>query len=494
MNQSPDSATRTYEGLAEESEGWSRKYLLRIILMIFVSEFAFMTYAFPAGVLPQISTDFGTDQAIWVVAAYSISAAAFSPLLGRVADKVGKKKVLLIMLAAGIVGALIVVIAPTFGWVIVGRVLQGLSFGLPFMNVSLARDIFPHRIQSLAIALTASGAGFLSILTSLATKPIVERFGWQGVFWAPAFYAVIVGLLLIALVPETTVRAGGRGFDLLGAFLLAAAVTCLLVPVSFGATVGWNSPLIIGLFIGGVVLSVIWVVQSLHTRSPVIALREFKYFPLLCAFLLAFIGFAAQNTVFSFWGFVIATPADAGLGYGLGLGVSDVGLFNALFSVASFAGGFTVGRLLQKRWPGKVAAAFFAVLGIGYAIAAFSLSSAVGFGVGVFVLAFAAGGNYALYYNMVALTVVAERQASTAAAVTTGMNIAGAIFPVVMFAVLNSHATFADGVPIYPLEWMRFVFLVPVGLAVVLVILSLTLVRYQRTHGGKLHEVAVDDE
>jgi predicted MFS family arabinose efflux permease len=452
-----------------------------------------MTYAFPAGVLPQIATHFRTDQVIWVMAAYSISTAASAPLFGRLADKIGKKKVLLIMIGCGIAGAVMVVLAPNFGVVIAGRVLHGVSFGIAFMNISLARDIFPRKLQSVAIALTATGSGVLSIVSSLATKPVIESFGWQGIFWAPALYSVAVGLLLLILVPESPVRAGGPGFDLLGAFLLAGSVTCLLIPVSLGGTLGWTSPTVISLFIAGAILAAVWVVQALHTKSPVIAIREFKYFPLLCVFLLAFIGFAAGNTVFSFWAFVIATPSEAGLGYGLGLQASDISLFTALFSVASFTGGFTVGRALNKRWPGAVSICVFTLMAIGYAIAAFSLSSPVAFGVGVLVLAFAAGGAYGIYYNVVAQTVTAQRQASTAAAVTTGMNVAGAIFPVIMFAILNANATYVAGTPVYTVEWVRFAFLVPVALSVLLIGLSVALVRYQRNHGGKLHEVQITE-
>jgi MFS family permease len=137
--------------------------------------------------------------------------------------------------------------------------------------------------------------------------------------------------------------------------------------------------------------------------------------------------------------------------------------------------------------------AVFAVCAVGYTVAAFGLSSAVQFGIGVLILAFASGSGYALFYNLVAQTVTPQRQASTAAAVTVGMNIGGAILPVVIIAILNSTATFAGGVPVYAVGGVQLVFLLPAVLAVLLVGVGAVLTGYQRRHGGRLAQ-AVDTE
>jgi MFS family permease len=363
--------------------------------------------------------------------------------------------------------------------------------GIPFVGVSLARDVFPKKLRSVAMALVATGAGALSIATSFATKPIIEQFGWQGVIWVPALYALVVAIIVSMFVPESSIRARNEGFDLLGVFLLAVAITCLLIPISIGDSLGWTSPLVLSLFIAGAILLAVWVPQALRTESPVIAIREFKYFPLLCAFIFAFVGQPATIALFSFWGFVIATPPEAGLGYGLGMNAGDVGLATAIYSVGSFLGGFSAGRAINKRWPGVVAMAIFGLLAVSYVLVAFSLSTPLAFFVGVILLGLAGGGGYAFFYNLVALSVPAERQAASAAAINVSLNIGGAVFPVVMFAILNANATVVEGGLTYPLEWMQFAFLVPVALSVLLVILGAALVRYQRRNGGRLRDVDV---
>lgn len=468
---------------ATDSEGWTPTHAVRLVILILVAEYAFMAYAFPTAVLGTIAAELQTTQAIWVVAAFLIGAAAVTPLLGRLGDLFGKKRILQLMLTGGIVGAVVVAVAPNFGVVIAGRAIQGLALGLPFMNASLVRDIFPTRIQSVATALVVTGAGVVSVVASLALAPVISTFGWRGVFWVPAVYALAVLIVLTVFVPETTLRAEASRLDTVGAALLAIAVTLLLVPISLGSEWGWTSPLTVGFFASGLLMMAIWITQALRTKFPVISLRQFAYPPLAITFMFAFVGIAVSPAIYSFWSFVIATPASAGLGYGLGLAAESVTIFTAIFSLGSFLGGLACGIALRRLSPGTVALFTFLLSTVGYTVTAFSLTHAIAFGIGAFVLAIGSGGAYAIVYNLIARVVVPERQASSAAAVTLGTNIGGAVFPVAIFAVLNGTASSIDGALVYGVEWMRFAFLAPAVFLALMTVLALALSLYQRRHG-----------
>jgi hypothetical protein len=354
------------------------------------------------------------------------------------------------------------------------------------MNASLVRDIFPARVLAVAVALVTTGAGVFSIGASLAIAPIIEYFGWQGIFWVPALFALAVAVLVLVVVPESAVRARGERFDLLGTVLLTGALACFLVPISLGSTWGWTSSGVVALLAIAAGLAVAWVFQALRAKSPVIAIREFRSAQLLVSLLIATVGVNAIVSIFAIWGYVIATPSSAGLGYGLGLKAGDVSVFSAVFSLGSFVGGYLTGVAFRRLSPGVVTMAVELVGALGYVIAALSLSSTLGFGLGVLLLALSSGGQFSLTYNLVARTALPARQASTAAAVTVGTNIGGGLLPVVMMAALNASATFIDGAPVYSEVSLRWALLAPASLCVLLAVVGAVLTTHQRRKGNEV--------
>ena len=83
-------------------------------------------------VLPTIEAALDTDQATvtWVLTAYLLSASVFTPIVGRVGDKVGKERMLVVALGALAVGSLLAAVAPTIGVLIAARVIQGIGGGV----------------------------------------------------------------------------------------------------------------------------------------------------------------------------------------------------------------------------------------------------------------------------------------------------------------------------------------------------------------------------
>lgn len=486
MTQSATDEPRTRS--ADDDSGWTARRVATLIALVFCAEYAFMAFAFPTSVLAPIAAEFSTTQVIWVVAAFLIGAAAVAPTLGRLGDLFGKRRILVLMLLVGALGAVLASVAPSFGVVILGRVIQGVALGLPFMNASLARDVFPPRIRSVAIGLTVTGGGLIAIVASLLLGPVIGVAGWRGALWVPAIYAVVVAIVLRLVVPESDTRDTNGRLDLVGSVLVAAGVALLLIPVSLGAEWGWNSPRTIAFFVAGAVVLGAWIAHALRSRNPVIALRDFRYPPLLIAFMFAFLGIGPVPVIYSFWSYPITTPSSAGLGYGLGLGLKDIAIYTAIFSLGSLLGGFVAGRLLHERRVGPVATVTFATCAVGYVLLGFTLSSPILFGVGVFVVSLTSGSMYATVYNLVARVIRPERTASTSAAVTVGTNIGGAAYPVLIYAVINATARTVDGSPVYDLSWMRFAIIAPAASIGLMVVFAIALTVYERRNGGLLEQ------
>src|ERR1700727_639907 len=83
------------------------------------------------------------DTVTWVLTAYLLSAAIMTPILGRIGDMTGKKRVFVATLVALAVGSLLAALAPSIGVVIVGRVIQGAGGGMVPVAFGIIRDEFP---------------------------------------------------------------------------------------------------------------------------------------------------------------------------------------------------------------------------------------------------------------------------------------------------------------------------------------------------------------
>src|SRR3954464_15901845 len=117
-------------------------------------------------VLPTIEAALDTDQSTvtWVLTAYLISASVFTPIIGRVGDKVGKERMLVVALGALAAGSLLAAVAPSTGGLIGARAIQGVGGGVLPLTFGIIGDEFPRDKVAGAIgtaaALLAVGGAF----------------------------------------------------------------------------------------------------------------------------------------------------------------------------------------------------------------------------------------------------------------------------------------------------------------------------------------------
>src|SRR3954452_7406460 len=97
-------------------------------------------------VLPTIQAELGATQAdvTWVLTAYLLSASIFTPIVGRLGDMTGKKRMFVVALAALAVGCLLAALAPNLAVMIVARVIQGVGGGMLPLAFGIIRDEFPR--------------------------------------------------------------------------------------------------------------------------------------------------------------------------------------------------------------------------------------------------------------------------------------------------------------------------------------------------------------
>jgi predicted MFS family arabinose efflux permease len=210
--------------------------------------------------------------ASWAVTATLIAGAVSIPIVGRLADMWGKRRMLLSCLALLVTGSAVAALSTSLGWFVAGRALQGTAMAVVSLGISLLRDhLPPHRLAS-ATSVMSTSLGVGASLGIPLSALLAQYTDWRVLFWTAGGLATVAGVLVLVVVPRTSRPAGGR-FDPLGALLLSSALVCLFLAISQGGTWGWTSGLTLGLITSAVILLALFGAWELRTPQPLIDLR-----------------------------------------------------------------------------------------------------------------------------------------------------------------------------------------------------------------------------
>jgi MFS family permease len=262
-----------------------------------------------------------TSTVTWLVTATLVAGAVCAPMLGRLGDMYGKRRMLVVALGLVTVGSTLGALAPDVTTLIVARALQGASLGVVPLGISIMRDVLPEGRVGAGVALMSSSLGIGGAVGLPLTGVVAEHASWRWLFAGAAVLGVVLLASVLRWVDESPVRAGGR-FDLPGALGLAVALVCLLLAVSKG--VEWGPLAAFALLGGAAVVFGFWGRFELRTRSPLVDLRVSARPAVLWTNVASvLIGFAM------FAGFLVTTqvlqaPVAAGYGFGLSLVLAGI--------------------------------------------------------------------------------------------------------------------------------------------------------------------------
>ncbi|MCW2761713.1 MAG: stp 6 [Marmoricola sp.] len=315
------------------------------VLMISVASFALLQ-SLVVPVLTELQRAFETDQATvtWVLTAYLLSASICTPLLGRLGDVLGKKRILVVTLAALSVGSLMAALSPSIEWLILARIVQGAGGGVLPLAFGIIRDEFPREKMNGALSIVASLAAVGFGIGIVVAGPIVDLLSYHWLFWLPMIATALAALGAVFLVPESPVRTPGR-IPVLPALLLSAWLVALLLGLSQGNRWGWGSPGVLSLFAASVVLAGGWILVETRVPVPLIDMQMMRLRGVWTTNVVAaFVGFGVYAS-FGFLPQLLQTSPEAG--YGFGATTTESGRLLLPSAVASFLVGFMTARLMR---------------------------------------------------------------------------------------------------------------------------------------------------
>ncbi|MDL5154895.1 MFS transporter [Actinomycetospora termitidis] len=246
--------------------------------------------------LPVIRTDLAASitELQWTVDAYTLVLACFLMLAGATGDRVGRRRTFQVGLAVFGLGSLLCSLAPSVGWLIAARAVQGA--GGTMLNpiaLSIVTNVFVDpRERARAIGIWGSVVGIALGLGPVLGGVLTEAVGWRAIFWVnvPVVLAAIV--LTARFVPESR-AAHARRADPVGQVLVVVLLGSLTTAVIEAPRLGWTSGLILGLGGAALVALVALLAWERRRREPLLELGFFASVPFSGATVVAVCAFAA---------------------------------------------------------------------------------------------------------------------------------------------------------------------------------------------------------
>ena len=247
--------------------------------------------------LPSIQRDLGVSQSAlqWVVIAYGLLLGGFLLLGGRMADLLGRRRMLLVGMSIFSAASFVAGIAQSAGVLITARGFQGVGAALvvpaalSIVAVTFAEGHERNRALGIFGAI-GGGAGSVGVI---ASGLLTDGPGWRWVF----FINIPVGVVLISLgtafLAADRAERGTRSFDVAGATAVTGGLLALVYGLNRGAEDGWTATTTLALFAVAAALLASFVRIEARSPAPLVPAAAVKHRTLVAANLSAFFAFSA---------------------------------------------------------------------------------------------------------------------------------------------------------------------------------------------------------
>jgi EmrB/QacA subfamily drug resistance transporter len=230
-----------------------------------------------ATALPTISRELGgLSRITWVATAYFLAQVTSLPLMGKLGDLYGRKRLWYVSVVIFIAGSMLCGAAGSINQLIAFRALQGIGGGgLGTLAMAIIADVVPAR--QLGRWLGYQGAIFA---VSAVAGPLVGGLFIDQLSWRWGFYVnlpiALVALAIVTTTLDVPYRRIPHAIDYAGGALLTLTLICLVVLTSAGGEdLAWTSPAILALGAGAVGLGALFIARERRAREPVMPLRLF---------------------------------------------------------------------------------------------------------------------------------------------------------------------------------------------------------------------------
>ena len=306
--------------------------------------------------LPEIPHLLGVtaNDASWLVTITLLTSTVGTPIVARMGDMYGRRRMLLLSLLLVAAGSAIAAVTMNFPLVLLGRSLQGFGAAIIPIGISIMRDLLSPAYATTGMALMSGTLGIGSAIGLPTSGVLLELGGLSAIFWISAVAATVFLVLVHRVIPARADAGGGR-FDLIGTLLFTVALSALLLFISKGAEWGIGHPLTLASIAITVLGLSLWVPQQLRISNPLVDIRSTLSRPVLTTNIATF--FIAAGLFATHLLTIQEAHAPIATGIGLGMPTLMAGLAILPFSLIQVVLAPVSARLLI-RFGGKAGLIF----------------------------------------------------------------------------------------------------------------------------------------
>ncbi len=318
--------------------------------------------------LPSIAEGFhiSVDQVSLVLSTYLLTGVALSPVIGKLADLWGKKKMMsvVMILYAGAVS--VTGFSPNFTFMVISRAVQGIGLTIMPLGMALVREQFPRELVPKAQALISGmfGAGFA---ISLPLGSLISNyFGWRMTYHTAIPFIVALAILTIYKVHESDYRKPEVKVDYIGAALLGVPLALIVLSMSEGSSWGWNSALFLSMIITGVILFIPMFIYEKHYYNrggeAIFDMKLLSERNVLTANIALSVSGMGMYLSMQALSYKFETPKP----FGFGLSILGTGLSLVSFAIGMIVFSVITGRIISKSGIKPLAVAGSLITALGF--------------------------------------------------------------------------------------------------------------------------------
>lgn len=228
--------------MPEASTSTDRRRWFGLVAIAFAVSLVIIDVTIVNVAVPAIIVDLGATatQAQWVQEAYTLVFAALLLSAGRIGDRIGRRRVLVIGIGVFVGASVLAALAPTPELLIAARMLQGVGGSAIFpATLSLINTMFTGRERGIAFAIWGSTIGGMAAVGPLLGGWLTTEASWRWAFGINVPLGALVVVAILTFVMESRDGDSRPGIDVVGALLSAGAAGALVFALIEGRTLGW---------------------------------------------------------------------------------------------------------------------------------------------------------------------------------------------------------------------------------------------------------------